>query len=235
MKVFKNKQNREQYIDAQVSRSNFKFGFCKVSISHAFRWKKIISRIDTRNGVHLPADPILCLGTRNGREIDIFRIVFKSGFLARSLCRIFEMRRNGWQSVFPIMERRGRSNVNSITQNSVIGVEINPAGARDDVFVGSFDELPKDWENTFGIIYSNSFDQSQDPFQTAKEWLRVARDGAILILGISDAEPTESDPVGCLSFRDICDLFPGELIFCKRWNTNYHDIIIKLKKSDNND
>ena len=91
--------------------------------------------------------------------------------------------------------------------------------------------MPKEWENRFGLIYSNSFDQSQDPLKTAKEWIRVAKHDAIMILGFSEGAPNNTDPVGHLTYKDFVNLFPGELLCFEKFGSRYHDVIIKLNKN----
>jgi len=122
----------------------------------------------------------------------------------------------------------GRSSLTSIHDKSVIGVEVNPDAARKDTWIGSFDEMPQDWTEKFSIVYSNSFDQSQDPFKTAKEWRRVMAKGGILIIGFTDTPPTESDPVGNLKYTDILELFGGELVYFNKYEFNYRYVIIKV-------
>jgi hypothetical protein len=225
MKVFHKDQTRDEYLDTQIKRSQSKFQFCKVSYSHVLNWKKVLERNCKLEG------PILCLGTRNGREIDLFRTVFRSDPITNYLVKAFEVNKYGWKSRLPFIEAINRSKIEEISSDSILGVEVNPDGKRSDVFVGSFDEMPLDWENQFGILYSNSFDQSQDPLKTAKEWIRISKNNAIIIIGFNDAEPTLADPTGCLSYSDFLDLFPGELLYFNKLGSNYDDIIIRLNET----
>jgi hypothetical protein len=221
MEIFRHK-DRSKYLQSQIDRSNAKYSYCKVNINKTLAFKSILEPLNLESG------PILCLGTRNGREIDLFRNVFFKNQLLVMLIRLFERRVRGFNSIFPSIEGFDRSNVSSINDESVIGVEVNPAAAREDVWIGSFDEMPKDWNDKFSILYSNSFDQSQDPFKTAEEWKRVARKGAILIFGYSDAPPTESDPIGYIHHSDILELFGGKLLYDDKDSFNYSYVIIKL-------
>ena len=221
MKVIKH-EDRDKYFEIQKQRSMDKFSYCKLSIHEVLAFKLILNKVDLKSG------PILCLGSRNGREIDLFRSVFfKNRFLIR-LIKIFQIRRKGFTTILPIIEGFGRSKIASINNESVIGLEINPEGARQDVLVGSFDEMPIDWDNKFSILYSNSFDQSQDPFKTAEEWKRVSQKGTMLILGFTETEPTIDDPVGNIKYKDIMDLFGGELIYFDKNSFNYSYVVIKL-------
>jgi hypothetical protein len=225
MKVLDTGESEAEYLKTQITRSKGKYGFCKVSYSHVRRWKGVMER----SGAPLEG-PILCLGTRNGREVDLFRAVWRSGTMLTLLVGLLEVQRAGWRSLLPVVESIGRSRTEAINDDSVIGVEVNPDAGRQDTWIGSFDHMPAEWGSRFGILYSNSFDQSQDPRRTATEWLRTMKDRAILILGFGDAEPTATDPVGDLSLSDLLELFPGELIYFHRNGSSYHDVIICIEK-----
>jgi len=100
------------------------------------------------------------------------------------------------------------------------------------VFIGSFDNLPQEWERVVDVIYSNSFDHSQDPYRTAKQWCRVAKKNALLILAINHDQNTSfHDPVGKLSLEDILDLFPGELVYYQNRGSRcgYSEIVIRMR------
>lgn len=134
-----------------------------------------------------PAEgPILCLGVRNGREVDLFRTLFTEHY----------------ETDLPAGELRYVPEVQ--------GVELHPDGARPDVWVGSFDAMPAEWAGRFRLLYSNALDHAYDPEATAREWRRVAAPGAWLALSIHEgAEPTETDPIGDITHADIEAWFPG--------------------------
>jgi hypothetical protein len=221
VEIIKHK-DRSNYLKLQIKRSMDKFSYCKLGIDELLALQLILNSVNVKSG------PILCLGTRNGREIDLFRnVFFKNRFLVM-LIKFFQRRKNGFSSILPMIEGFGRSKVSMIHDKSVIGLEINPMAERQDVWVGSFDEMPKEWNDKFAILYSNSFDQSQDPYKTAEEWKRVSFKGAILIFGFNDAAPTVNDPVGKLNYTDFIDLFGGELIYYDKNTFNYSYIILKL-------
>jgi len=224
MEVFNIGENRSEYFQTQIIRSRKKFAYCKVSFHHVKKWKSILEKNAPYSG------PFLCLGTRNGREIDLFRNVLYSGLFLNLGIRLFEIRRNGYSSILSSIESYNRSSVAKIGQNSIVGVEINPDASRQDVLTASFDDLPENWQNSFGVIYSNAFDQSQDPFKTAQEWIRIAKDGAIFILGFSYNEPNQTDPVGKLTVKDFIELFPGELLYFEKFGSRYHDVMIQINK-----
>ena len=226
MKIIKQSETRNEYFNTQIIRSQIKFKYCKVSYYHVANWKKIVDKMF--NGL---CGPILCLGTRNGREVDLFRTVFRFGKIYNFLVRICEIQRYGWNSIFPLFEKISRSSIKNNDNHTVIGIEINPDASRQDILIGSFDEMPEEWGGRFELIYSNSFDQSQDPYKTAREWNRVLTNNGIAILGFFDLDPTHTDPVGNLTYNDFLDLFPGEMIYYNKFGSNYHDIIIQKKNS----
>lgn len=222
MRIFNKKFTREEYINNQIIRSNDKIEYCKVSIKDVINWYNILKKIN-----NIEVNNICCLGTRNGREIDLFRIVFFYRYLVNFI-RLNEIRKNGWSDLLPFILNFNRSNINNINKISTIGVEINPKVSRQDTLISSFDELPNDWISKFDLLYSNSFDQSQEPERTAKEWKRIIKKNGVLIFSFGDKEPTESDPVGNLNYTDIINLFGGELIYYNKFGSNYQDIIIRF-------
>ena len=222
MEIFKTKLNREKYIEVQIERSKKKYDFCKVSINHVINYYKVIN--NQKNNIK----NILCLGSRHGREVDLFRAVFFNRFLLPFI-KIFEIKKRGYNSLLPFIEKIKMHDKKNM-EKGTFGVELNPQNNRKDHFNCSFDEMPNEFTNKFQIIYSNSFDQSQDPTKTANEWYRCLSKGGYLIIAFRpDAEPSIADPVGRLSINDILKSFPGELIYFNKPQLNYSEIIIKKK------
>tara|TARA_B100000787_G_scaffold170278_1_gene165585 strand:- start:4507 stop:5187 length:681 start_codon:yes stop_codon:yes gene_type:complete len=226
MKIFDKIFSRNEYIKNQIDRSNDKFEYCKVSYKHVLEWQKILEKLRVVN-----IKDICCLGSRNGREIDLFRIIFNK-YPITKLINLTEIRRNGWNNIFEFLLAYKRSDINNpINQTNVNGVEINPLAKRKDTFIGSFDEIPTSWENKYDLIYSNSFDQSMDPRKTALEWKRILKKNAIIIFSFSyRKDPTESDPVGGLNHEDVLELFDGELLYYNKFGSNYSDLILRINK-----
>jgi len=222
LKIFYKKFTRTEYINNQIIRSNDKFEYCKVSIKHVINWYNILNKIN-----NFQVNNICCLGSRNGREIDLFRIVFFYRYLINFI-KLNEIRKNGWNDIFPFIINFNRSNINNINKDSAIGVEINPKVERQDTLISSFDEMPSDWTSKFDLLYSNSFDQSQEPEKTVNEWKRIIKKNGVLIFSFGDKEPTNSDPVGNLNYINIINLFGGELIYYNKFGSNYQDIIIRF-------
>jgi hypothetical protein len=229
MRVFPAQQSREEYIATQVRRSNSKFRYCKVSVHDVDKYWRLLRSAGSRT---VPATgPIVCLGTRNGREVDLFRLRWFGAAPLRQLAERLERRTHSFTTWLPAIESAGRSDAESLTSSSVIGVEVNPRAARRDVWIGSFDEMPAEWTGAFGVLYSNAFDQSADPERTAREWKRITRPGGFMIFCYSDdADPTPTDPVGGLSLDDVQALFGGRLLyFHDRGSRNgYSEVVLQL-------
>lgn len=215
--------SREDYFKIQIDASKKKFKYCKVSVNCVLRFKEILKR----SNMSPCSGPILCLGTRNGREIDLFRIIFFGSRIRNLTTRLLEIQKNGFSSLLRIAELVGKSNIDRINEKSVVGVELNPDGKRSDVLVGSFDELPRQWTSRFNILYANTLDHAQDPLLAAKEWNRVLKVSGYFIFGYSQNESSEVTCVGNITFDDIRRLFPGELIYFNKHGNWYADIIIK--------
>lgn len=230
MKLFATPQTRDEYLATQIQRSENKFGYCKVSVEDAWRYRSLLAA-ETGRTDQAPDGPVLCLGTRNGREVDIFRSQwFGAPWLAAAVRRL-EVTRPTYHSRVPFLESIGRSSVEALTPRTVLGVELNPRAARRDVWVGSFDQMPSHWERAFTVVYSNAFDQSQDPECTAAEWKRVIRPGGFLIFCFTPGvEPTVSDRVGGLTGDDVARLFGGRMIrMQERGSANgYSEVILQL-------
>lgn len=227
MKVYSQTYSRLEYIETQIKRSKRKFSYCKVSIRDPLRYIQNIRAYCASQKISFPLGPVVCLGTRNGREVDLFRTALYSPWLSE-LLTLSELKRKGFMSPLDILSNLGRSDVQHLSDSSVIGVEINPDAARQDVWVGSFDEMPAEWSNQFSIVYSNSFDQAQDPHRTAKEWLRITKPGGFLIIAFGvHKQPSATDPVGDLVLADVLSLFPGELVYYTAQGTLYAEAIIR--------
>lgn len=113
----------------------------------------------------------------------------------------------------------------------IYGIEINPQVKRvgDNCFDYDFNNLPKDWENKFDIVFSNSLDHAFKVEDTIKEWRRVCR-GQLII------DFSKHDDIGAIDRykfvkEDVKTLFPNDEIqgiFESETNTFW--AIIKLNK-----
>ena len=208
-------EEREEYKARQIAASVSKFSYCKTSYRDVERHLKIIRRDRRERSDSGKIGPVVCLGVRNGREVDLFRIGLSSGVLRRQFTRFLEQRWHGFNPRIPLIESVGRSNYSKLSDESCVGVEINALVGRSDIWTGSFDELPEQWAQKFGVVFSNAFDHSFDPFKTAKSWCSVVRPGGYMIIQFPERQtPGPLDPVGFLAIDDFVKLFPGEIVYC---------------------
>jgi len=207
---------RGAYEAQQLARVS-KFAYCKTGYQDAADSLALIRRDRAHRQVSGPLGPIICLGVRNGREVDLFRIVSRGSPVHRLMVRLCERRYRGRTSWCPLLEAVGRDDYRSLRQTSCIGVELSPRVQRSDVWVGSFDALPAGWAGQFGVVFSNAFDHAYEPWATAAAWWALVRDGGYLILDFPQRqEASPIGPVGRLALADVMALFPGELVA-------YHD------------
>jgi len=205
---------RAAYEARQIGASTSKIGYCKFSFRDAERYVRVIRRDRGRRGEPASVGPVLCLGVRNGREVDCFRIARSGSWWRRRLVRVLERRHKGFRSRLPVVEMPGRSRYGALGADSVIGVELNPIGARRDVWVGSYDALPESWAGAFHVVFTNAFDHAYEPEATVACWKRVMTPGGYIVLdypGGQDSAPI--DPVGEVTLEDVRRLFGGELIY----------------------
>ncbi|HAL47871.1 MAG: hypothetical protein FI707_14310 [SAR202 cluster bacterium] len=225
-------EDRASYEARQIAASASKFSYCKVSYRDAEKYARILARDRASRGDTSPIGPVLCLGVRNGREVDLLRIALHGPRLLQVMANMMERRWHGFASRRPFIERLNRSNCKRLDERACIGVEINPLAGRPDVWVGSFDNLPTEWTGAFGAVYSNSLDHAYAPYSVAAAWRAVLRPGGYLILGVpGEQRAAPIDPVGLLVFDDVLKLFPGELIYFRRRGSawRYTEYIIRMR------
>jgi hypothetical protein len=237
MKVFKHK-DLATYEKTQVERSKSKFHQCKVSYRDVRRWHRVINNDLSKNKINFR---ICCLGSRSGIEVDLFRTKFSNNFILqliyffssgiknkRKFKIIFKinyfLKKIFSKLIYPI----GRKNISFKYPNYTYGVEINPDAKRKDILVANFDFIPTEWNKKFNIIFSNSFDQSMDPYETSKKWNDLVDNQlSYFILCFAYEEPDYNDPTGLITFEDLEKLFPGEVIYRSENQHTYNEVIIK--------
>lgn len=241
MKVFKH-NDLATYEKTQVLRSNAKFDFCKVSYRDVIRWHKVISNDLSQKKFNYR---ICCLGSRSGIEVDLFRTKFSNNYILRLIYFLYPGFKNQGQVkiiriinyflkiffsklIYPI----GRKKISFKYPSYTYGVEINPDAKRKDILIANFDFIPSEWDKKFNVIFSNSFDQSMDPYQTSKKWSNLADNQlSYFILCFSYAEPDYNDPTGLITFEDLEKLFPGEIIYRSENEHSYNEVIIKRENN----
>ena len=236
MKLFKYAK-RSDYFDSQIARSQKKAEYCKVYFSDVIRYRKLIALDQSGpNSKRLPVkkiEKILCLGVRSGAEVDIFRTVFFGPLMRLMPVQSYASQRDNSRLGESKVKLAHRLGIGSGSRNDgrVIGVEINPEAKRDDIWIGSFDELPSAWTGHFDIVFSNSLDHSQFPEDVVAEWRRVAARGAYVILGFTPGnEVSVHDPLGGLDYKGMQELWKLPIVFLSdTFNKNgYKEICFRL-------
>ncbi len=226
--------NRREYLDVQIARSQKKFGYCKVFFEDVLRYQMFIENDMKKRGQNvLNISPILCLGVRSGAEVDVFRAVFLSPLMKSRVVQKWIVGRDKTKYAADKIKLAKYVSLGAGWREDgrVWGVELNPSVSRPDVHVSSFDELPPDWKKKFKVIYSNSFDHSQDPEKTIAEWKRVSTDGAYLIIAFPVGnKPSQTDPLGQLSYDFVRDIVKSDVVFTNEVlnRTRYHEICFRL-------
>lgn len=219
--------SRTAYEQVQIGASSRKLHYCKFSFEDASKYVSIVRTDRIRRAESPRIGRVLCLGVRNGREVDCFRIASTGGGLRQRVAALAEHKRHGLNSHLPWAEAIGRSNWSTLDPDSCIGVELNPLVKRPDVWNGSFDRLPGEWSGQFDVVYTNAFDHAYDPEETTACWRRVIKPGGYFILGFPEGQtPSTVGPVGEVSLKDVMRYFPGELVYyqskgSKWWYTEY--------------
>tara|TARA_B100000809_G_scaffold265507_1_gene324551 strand:+ start:1090 stop:1788 length:699 start_codon:yes stop_codon:yes gene_type:complete len=224
-------ETREEYKNRQINASVNKLSYCKTSYRDVHRYLEIIRSNKREYSEQLKIGPVVCLGVRNGREVDLFRVALLSGWMRRQLVHCLEQKWHGFNPRIPLVESVGRSEYRNLSDKSCVGVEINPLVRRPDIWVGSFDELPEEWEQKFDVAFSNAFDHSFDALKTAESWCQILRPGGYLVIQFPERQtPSPLDPVGSLTVEDFGKLFPGEIVYfhARGSNWKYTEYIFRM-------
>jgi Methyltransferase domain. len=182
--------------------------------------KYYLKKIDNKSKLS-----ILCLGVRNGREVDLFRLC-QSNYLLVNFLKLFEISRNriGFKTLFwSFLESLNRSDIDNLNQGSVIGIDINPKSKRKDVDVQSFDNIHQNLKKKFDIIYTNSLDHTANPYKVAAEMKSCLKDSGFIILAFPLGQDSGIiDPTSGIELDDIKKLFGGEIIYHKYESSSWY-------------
>lgn len=94
----------------------------------------------------------------------------------------------------------------------VYGVDIHPEVTKvgKNCFAYDFNKLPAEWQNKFDFIYSNSLDHAFNVGDTIKEWTRIAKADATMLLVLSSCGVTNYADVYDFDQQDLAELFPSD-------------------------
>jgi hypothetical protein len=179
-----------EYIKNQLKRTNKKWGG-KTFRVNLQSFIRLMKDVYTITG---KVDSICCMGIRNGNEY----YAFKGGYYDHY---------------------RG---LDDFKDSIIYGIDLDGrvTGVGTNCFGYDFNKLPKDWENKFGMVYSNSLDHAFDVKQTIDEWYRVTKANGFIVLTLSGAM---ENPCDLYSFadEDLELLFPKDKFeIIKVWSSN---------------
>ncbi len=226
MKVIK--VNSKDHFNKNIQNSRKLFS--KVSCADIEKYKKIILN-------HFKFEDkkkVICLASRTGREIDLFRLCFENEVIFR-IVNFFEYRKNGFKNFFNFILKYKINDLKFFSdknQSSFIGVELNKELKRKDTLNISFDEIPKKYNNKFDIVYFNSLDHSKNPYLTARNIEKICKkkNSFIIINFPKNQKSATLDPVSNVDIEDIKKLFKNfKLIYSNMYGSahGYDEYILK--------
>jgi len=112
----------------------------------------------------------------------------------------------------------------------VYSLDIAPLSNAD--FIYDFNELPKDWNDRWDVVYTNCPDHTFDTTRTFFEWLRVTKPRGILLVGFSNVNIKENlNSYGCCTFNkeQLDDFFKSskDFVLLKTFSAQYNYYLIQ--------
>jgi SAM-dependent methyltransferase len=99
-----------------------------------------------------------------------------------------------------------------LPESVVYGIDIQEKVVEvgENCYCCDFNNLPKDWEEKFDLLFSNSLDHSFEVTETIEEWRRVTKKGGFILIQFS-SQPRSLSYTDRYSFEeaDIPILFPA--------------------------
>lgn len=92
-----------------------------------------------------------------------------------------------------------------------VSVDIAPASEAD--WIGSFDDIPEEWNSTFDVIYSNALDHSRNVNETVRRWSHLLRREGIMVMGYDPCHSKLNDSDCSFVTNDILCNIASELQF----------------------
>jgi len=164
--------------------------------SNTFDEKRLFETIENIEKYLSGINNVLCAGIRKGRELWAFKKV--------------EMFNTATIFGIDIHEKVKKVPING---NSV---EIDK-----NCFCYDFNKMPKDWENKFDLLYSNSIDHSYNIEKTLAEWHRVVRIGGFLLIVFSSRGYTSGYDLYDFEEKDMDFLINKKMFdILKIWRVN---------------
>lgn len=207
MKRLEEIQSYDDYKNTQIERSVGKWG--SVSFNEFLFYKvmmNVIPQMTVKGKEKLRPKKIICLGIRKGNEFHSFN------------------RLKGISSLYQ--------------KSKVFGVDINPevVNVSENCFDYDFNNLPKEWANSFNLLYSNSLDHSHDIKKTITEWYRIVPNNGFMILTLStNSKGISKTDIYSFEMNDIDKLFSRhQFRILDKWKeygqNNSFNVLLKVIK-----
>lgn len=187
------------YLKQQLKRTNQKWGG-KTFRRSLQQFIRLMKEVYAITG---KVDNICCMGIRNGNEY----YAFKGGYYDNY---------------------RG---LDEFKDSVIYGVDLDGrvTGVGQNCFGYDFSKLPKDWENKFGMVFSNSLDHAFDVPETLKEWHRVTKKDGFIVLVLSTENIGIAD-INSFELSDV-DSFDKTLFdVVKVWTKHSINVLLKVIK-----
>ncbi len=186
-------RHRDLYAQNQIKFSDQKFSKVSARLEEIVFLRTVITSFENRLGPLLGA-PVVCMGVRNGAEIDYWTRQLDLG--ARLRKRTLSRTRVPAEEFYRLPSS---------------GVEISPGVSRPDVWCGDYARLPESWTGKFRLVYSNSLDHAFDLAETVAEWERILRPGGLLVLQTPDdsMDANEHTTIVGISSDDLRAVLPN--------------------------
>jgi SAM-dependent methyltransferase len=165
-----------EYVKAQLKRTSQKWGG-KTFRVNLQKFIKLMKNVYEITG---KIDSICCMGIRSGNEYHAFH--------------------GGHSGAY--------EGLNEFNDSEIYGVDLEGmvTGVGKNCFPYDFSKLPKDWENKFGMVYSNSLDHAFDVKLALDEWYRVTRPNGFIVLELSSGRINKAD-INSFEPEDMNTLF----------------------------
>ena len=117
----------------------------------------------------------------------------------------------------------------------VYGTDINYENAYKNIFKLDFNKCPKEWDNKFDLLFSNSFDHTPTPDLTLEVWKRITNKYMLIHFQYSE-KASWHDPLVLTSFDEVeklCKKQNLQILFCeetKKGSVLHHEGWLTLLK-----
>lgn len=169
--------------------------------------------------------------TKSNSVVDDFKVYFKTFSYVTNyvpkVCVCMGMRSDG--------EYKSMKQIDKLRNSEIYGVDIVKEVEKrgKNCFCYDFNNLPKEWENKFDFVTSNSLDHSFDIEKTISEWYRVTKNNGYMLLTFSTSADIGDVDIYQFDTSDVSELFDDNRFnIVKIWDESRKsfNVIVKVKK-----